>query len=87
MKKIFNFAVILKTLNMNPGHFWGLAFFACGWPLPIKVYFVQPRVKSIIENCEEVQFGGFLLFMFSGYKENFVKHIHKGISEVTGNVH
>ena len=30
MKKIFNFAVILKTLNMNPGHFWGQAFF-CMW--------------------------------------------------------
>lgn len=28
MKKFFNFAVISKTLNMNPGHFWGQAFFA-----------------------------------------------------------
>ena len=26
MKKNFNFAVILKTLSMNPGHFWGQAF-------------------------------------------------------------
>lgn len=54
------------------------------------MYFVQSRVKSITENCEELQFGDFLLFMFSSYKENFVKHIHKGISEadvVTGNVH
>lgn len=110
MKKFFNFAVISKTLNMNPGHFWGQAFFAKAshmlfekikdpaknilitrWnTTPIKVYFVQSRVKSITENCEELQFGDFLLFMFSSYKENFVKHIHKGISEadvVTGNVH
>lgn len=28
MKKNFNFAVILKTLNMNTGHFWGQPFFA-----------------------------------------------------------
>ena len=26
MKKNFNFAVILKTLSMSPGHFWGQAF-------------------------------------------------------------
>ena len=37
-------------------------------------------------------FGGLGVFcyLFSSYKENFVKHIHKGISEadvVTGNVH